>query len=98
MTKEKGPPRRPARYAAQRPTSAAQDRIGIRGRDRLAVGEQCGLRRDRFDARQAITLAGAVDVTAAMPGCIGKDLIKIDLRRRCRCRRKRSEVRPRRLP
>jgi hypothetical protein len=40
----------------------AQDRIGERGRHRLAVGEKYGFRQNGLDARQAITLAGSIDV------------------------------------
>jgi hypothetical protein len=68
--------------------NAAQDRIGVRGCQRLAVGEQCSLLQNGLDV-QAITLVRAIDVLGpALLCCIGKDLIKIDPGPRCR-RRKR---------
>jgi hypothetical protein len=68
--------------------NAAQDRIGERGCQWLAVGEQCRFRRNGLEAGQAVTLARAVDVPVALPRHIGKDLIKIDPRRGYRCGRK----------
>jgi hypothetical protein len=51
---------------------AAQDRIGERGRHRLAVGEQYGSRQNGLDARQAITLAGSIDAgRLGLPCCVG---------------------------
>ena len=59
----------------------AQDRIGERGCQWLAVREQYRFQRNGLEARQAITLVRPVDVSNALPCHIGKDLIKIDPRR-----------------
>jgi len=68
----------------------AQDRIGERRRQRLAVGEEYRFPQNSLKAWQAITLAGPVDGgRLALPCCAGKDLIKIDPSRGCRCGRKR---------
>jgi hypothetical protein len=70
----------------------AQDRIGERRCQRLAVGEEYRFTQNSPEARQPITLVGPVDmICLTVPRHIGKDLIKIDPGRGCRCGRKRLE-------